>query len=109
MPNVKHQYDEKGNHRIVVDDKIGEWEHYQGIAELIVGDKYYTATTDYFGEVVRVSSIPKNIGATIESVCRDCNEVYTWDDKTGEITNGCKHVRKHAQDLTDLLNRQFKA
>jgi len=117
MPIVKHQYDEKGNHRIVVIintfpgkqiEHVGEWEWYQGFAKLQIGDKLYTASTEYYGESVQVSSIPIKVEHTIESVCRDCGKVFDWNKVTGDITIGCEHVKERANHTREMLDRMFK-
>jgi hypothetical protein len=39
-----HEFNERGGHRLVLNNKTSEWASYQGIAQL---GEYY-ATTDYY-------------------------------------------------------------
>lgn len=89
-----HQYDFRGNHRLVVNGNAGEWAAYQGIATN--GD--YRATTDYYGE-----SVHKVIGqeASIEGICRECGKSLPSQHSLEE---GCEHVRAAIEAINHSLS-----
>jgi hypothetical protein len=53
MPRIRHQFNQFGRHRLIVDDVIGEWAMYEHVAEC----NGYIAFTQYYGSTERVVKI----------------------------------------------------
>lgn len=53
MPRIRHQFNQFGRHRLVVDEVIGDWCMYEHVAEC----DGYMGFTQYYGDTARVVKI----------------------------------------------------
>lgn len=88
MAELKIEFNDAGNFRLVVDGERSEWEAYQHPLEF----KGYIALTQYYGDRERILKFEEVDMKTIPviSVCEVCGQPTGWDGTRIPLT-ACEH------------------